>query len=316
MANYYQILGVKIVASQAEIKSAYRKKAKEYHPDMPNGAKAKFQEVDEAYKTIRDPQKRKIYDLKNGFKRKIKKPSDFVWEEFSRAWESYEEPTDFGRESTPPPPKNPCPECNGLGRTCWYCKGSGKAPAPVDLPWGRIHCIKCNGYGEKIKDFHSSERYYHSMNHHWSRCSHCSGSGLEPIPVSVPNGRRYCTKCDGFGEIEKLLSLDDSFWSRCSFCSGTGLYPIPVEIPPNRKKCRKCNGYREIWRSSSEFWSRCSFCNATGLDPIPVKIPPGRKRCRDCNGYGERWNSSSEFWSRCSNCRGSGLDPVYNQCFI
>ena len=64
-ADYYEILGINKDASEAEIKSAFRKAAKQYHPDLHPGdaeAEKKFKEINEAYEVLSDPQKKAQYD--------------------------------------------------------------------------------------------------------------------------------------------------------------------------------------------------------------------------------------------------------------
>jgi curved DNA-binding protein len=62
--DYYEILGVKKDAPQSDIKRAYKKLARKYHPDVSkeNDAEVKFKEVGEAYEVLKDPEKRKAYD--------------------------------------------------------------------------------------------------------------------------------------------------------------------------------------------------------------------------------------------------------------
>lgn len=60
--DYYEILGVNKSATDAEIKKAYRKAAMEHHPDKHGGDDAKIKEINEAYETLKDSQKRAAYD--------------------------------------------------------------------------------------------------------------------------------------------------------------------------------------------------------------------------------------------------------------
>ncbi len=62
--DYYGVLGVEPSAGDAEIKTAYRRLARKFHPDVSKeaGAEDKFKAVNEAYEALRDPEKRKAYD--------------------------------------------------------------------------------------------------------------------------------------------------------------------------------------------------------------------------------------------------------------
>ena len=79
--EYYKILEVEEDASEEEIKLAYRRLAKRYHPDLnksdPN-AKEKFIKLYEAYDTLKDPLKRNIYD-QAGYNPRNIDLSDIIW---------------------------------------------------------------------------------------------------------------------------------------------------------------------------------------------------------------------------------------------
>ena len=87
--DYYKILGVERTANDEQIKKAYRKLARKYHPDVSKekDAEEKFKEVSEAYEVLKDAEKRKAYDTMGSYQpgQDFRPPPD--WEQqFQQRW--------------------------------------------------------------------------------------------------------------------------------------------------------------------------------------------------------------------------------------
>ncbi|KYK32443.1 MAG: molecular chaperone DnaJ [Theionarchaea archaeon] len=233
--DYYEVLGVPKNAAPEQIKKAYRKLARKYHPDVnPDKAEAeeKFKELSEAYEVLINPQKRQTYDqfghegVRSSFG-----PGGFQWSDFSH-YSDFEDLFSrffggdiFGR---------------GFGESIFDMFGTrGRGPprgadirVDVDISLEdvvtgmerevsvnrREKCLQCDGTGAKSKD-------------DLKVCSACNGTGqiqrvsqrgfLRTVNISP------CNKCGGRGKIVE---------NPCDKCKGTGIISkarkISVKIPP------------------------------------------------------------------------------------
>lgn len=211
--DYYEVLGISKGASNDEIKKAYRRLAKKYHPDVSTEENAieKFKEVQEAYEVLSDDSKRAQYDQfghagpNQGFG-----GGDFgggfgfedIFSSFfgggggrrrdpnaprQGADLQYQVTLDFeeaisGKEmDIEIPAEDPCNTCNGSGakpgtskETCSHCSGTGQISVEQNTPFGRI------------------------VNR--QSCRHCSGTG-QII-------KEKCTTCHGSGKLRKRKKIN------------------------------------------------------------------------------------------------------------
>jgi molecular chaperone DnaJ len=217
--DYYEVLGIGRSASTDEIRSAYRRLAKQYHPDVnrEDGAEERFKEINEAYAVLSDAERRASYDrfghagLKGmnfdfdfgfgdifeeffGFgmsgsraRNAPRRGADLRYDitlEFEEAAFGVEREIEFNRQEV-------CSVCKGVGAEpgttpvrCSTCNGSGEVRQVRQTFLGSMvnvsTCPACGGRGETIS----------------TPCKNCNGRGLErkqisktiPVPAGVDNG--------------------------------------------------------------------------------------------------------------------------------
>ena len=189
--RYYKILGLEKTATKADIHRAYRNLAKIHHPDKPTGNKEKFQEIQLAYDTLKDDEKRKVYDeygeegLKEGMTgdeptsifdifnpghgKKVKRKTKSVLQ----AMEVSLEDIFVGKEKYL--------EINRY-RICQKCKGNGSKD-----PNANTKCPGCNGKGIKLV----VQRMGNTILQSQQTCPDCRGEGY------IIKNEDKCPKCKG-----------------------------------------------------------------------------------------------------------------------
>jgi molecular chaperone DnaJ len=195
MTDPYQILGVERTATEEQIKKAYRKLAKAHHPDVNKepGAEARFKEIQTAFETIGDPQKRQNYDRFGTVEASRTTHS----QDFSDVFNSFfsrtryveagaivitlEECVSGCKKEFTLSTNSRCPSCRGTGAAestvCQHCGGRGTRnvrQGPFSIQTG---CQPCGGRGSILL----------------KACNQCGGHGqvvsnTETLSLDIPPG--------------------------------------------------------------------------------------------------------------------------------
>ena len=253
MKNYYEILGVDENATQDDIKKAYRKLSKQYHPDVNPEGEEKFKDISEAYENIGDPQKRSQYDnMKNNPFAGMGGGGGFDIHDM------FEQMMGGGRRQQQPkaPDKvvslkvNPVDSYFGLKKElnfdvserCTPCNGSGGE---------RKVCHGCNGQGFVIQVF-GTGMFKQRMQ---STCNVCNGSGslimkacnscggrgltlkkeniLITIPANVDNGDFM--RVQGKGDFNNQVNMRGDLIIKIELINENGFEKIGMDLIYNKK---------------------------------------------------------------------------------
>lgn len=227
--DFYSILGIPRTASADDIKKAYRKLSKELHPDKHKGDKAaetKFKEVNEAYETLSNPQKKQMYDQFGttggaggggfgggaGFDPRGFDFSGFTnggaRVDFGDLFESFFGGAGGGQRGRTRSDKGADTEVSitidfmesvtGIERAihikrlvrCSSCEGSG-----ADKGSSVITCSECSGTGQVTR---TAQSFFGAVQQRMV-CPRCQGSGKIP--------EKPCRKCDGEGRIQESVQV-------------------------------------------------------------------------------------------------------------
>lgn len=216
--SFYDVLGVSKDASDSEIKSAYRKLARQYHPDLHPGdeeAANKFKELSEAYETLSDPEKRAAYDNPSPFGGGF--GEDFgSFGGFGGGGSIFDSIFDMfggsgGRGSSR---AQAVGEDITMNLELTFEEAAFGVQKEIAIT-RKEACASCNGTGAK-----DGTKY--------KTCPNCNGTGRAKYAQETPFGRivseRPCAQCKGTGKIIEEV---------CPDCNGKGVIRRTVKLKVN-----------------------------------------------------------------------------------
>ncbi len=216
--DYYEVLGVNKEAKKEDIKKAYRKLVKKYHPDVnkEDGAEEKFKEVQEAYEVLSDDTKRQAYDQyghagTSGFDPRSSTNGGGYEYSYGGA------PFDMGDIFN---------TFFGGGNNFGFDFGFGQQSQKRNLSGEDIRYKMRFSFDEAMKGGEYSVKIKRNV-----KCSNCKGSGSET------GKRKTCDVCKGSGRERRVQNSflgQIAVMAECSKCHGTGSIP--------ETKCSKCDG--------------------------------------------------------------------------
>lgn len=214
--DYYATLGVPKSASSKEIKAAYRKLARQYHPDVNKepGATEKFKEISAAYEVLSDDKKRAMYDQygEAGVKSAVGGGSSAYTTNPFDLFETF-----FGPNMGGFP---------GMDQTGFRTRGRSTVTKGEDLRYDIVLEFSESIFGAE-KEFELS---------HLETCEVCTGTGAK-----MGSKMRICSTCGGRGQVMRTEQTPFGLFSQVSVCRNCG-----GEGEVISEYCRKCSGEGRI----------------------------------------------------------------------